>query len=386
MRRLLLSIIHLALAAPLFAQIYNASNTSSRIGIVFYVEDEKGFYHKKENINLDKVSDPISTYAYDKKTQDLYMVTKRGNCVVRVDDALAKYFKKSKTVPMLKEKELVEAIASKNKELAEQYEKYNAARQKHINDSIEKAYQDSIKRVRDDSIKKERERKEVLEYRNNHDWSWVPTKKKILYCELCEKNVTTRDSSLCYAIKNDTIYWIEPIDGYLGLDYFHTHVAAVSRDLKNNISYQYHNKVYRDSLENVIPIMSKPYAAIRNYVRFEEYLEKLRKKVPHGFFLDWTWDNEYSVSFRFEYLNTNKKTIKYIDVYWVIKNDVGDVRKSGHFSGTGPLKEWESASWNWEHSSYYVSGDASKMNLTKVIITYMDGTKVTIPKDKIYWN
>jgi hypothetical protein len=85
-------------------------------------------------------------------------------------------------------------------------------------------------------------------------------------------------------------------------------------------------------------------------------------------------------------MNTNKKTIKYIDVYWVLKNDVGDVRKSGHFSGTGPLEEWSSASWEWDHSSYYVSGDASRMYLTKVIITYMDGTKVTIPKDKIWYN
>lgn len=77
--------------------------------------------------------------------------------------------------------------------------------------------------------------------------------------------------------------------------------------------------------------------------------------------------------------------MKYIEVYWACTNDVGDIRKTGRFQGTGPLQEWESASWNWDHSSYYVSGDASKMNLTKVVITYMDGSKITIPKNKIMY-
>ena len=81
-----------------------------------------------------------------------------------------------------------------------------------------------------------------------------------------------------------------------------------------------------------------------------------------------------------------KNTIKYIEVFFVVSNDVGDVRKTGSFKGTGPLEEWESASWDWDHSSYYVAGDASKMNISKVIITYTNGTKVTIPKNKIRFN
>ena len=208
-----------------------------------------------------------------------------------------------------------------------------------------------------------------------------------LFCVLCEKGITTRDSSLCYAIIKDSIYWADIIEGDLGVSYNHIHAAEVSKDLKKNISYAVHMEFYRDSLENIIPIMSKFYAGLKNYISYQDYLEKLKKKAPNGYFLGWNWDKEYSsISFNFRYLNTNKKTIKYIDVYWVLKNDVGDIRKSGHFSGTGPLGEWESASWDWDHSSYYVSGDASKMSLTKVIITYMDGSKVTIPKDKIWYN
>ena len=74
-------------------------------------------------------------------------------------------------------------------------------------------------------------------------------------------------------------------------------------------------------------------------------------------------------------MNTNRNTINYIDVYFKVTNDVGDLRKTGHFQGTGPLREFESASWEWETSYYYVSGDASNMNITKVILTYMNGTK-----------
>ena len=74
-------------------------------------------------------------------------------------------------------------------------------------------------------------------------------------------------------------------------------------------------------------------------------------------------------------MNTNRNTIKYIDVYFKVTNDVGDLRKTGHFQRTGALREFESASWEWDTSYYYVSGDASNMNITKVILTYMNGTK-----------
>ena len=85
-------------------------------------------------------------------------------------------------------------------------------------------------------------------------------------------------------------------------------------------------------------------------------------------------------------MNTSSKTIKYIKVYWTVKNDVGDVRGSGSFSGTGPVESMSSASWNWDYSSYYVKGDASKMRITKVVITYMNGTVKTLTGDSIIFN
>ena len=47
-------------------------------------------FKKKENINLDEVFKIVSTYAYDKKSRELYVQTDRANCIVTVNDDLHK--------------------------------------------------------------------------------------------------------------------------------------------------------------------------------------------------------------------------------------------------------------------------------------------------------
>ena len=119
----------------------------------------------------------------------------------------------------------------------------------------------------------------------------------------------------------------------------------------------------------------------------DQYVSKLKKEAPYGYFDSWDWNDEYSmVTFNFRYVNTNPKTIKYIAVYFKITNGVGDVRKTGYFQGTGPLKCGESASWDWDSSSYYVAGDASNMSITKVVITYMNGTKQVVSGKYLRFN
>lgn len=382
-----LIILLLSFCSLVNAQTFSNFNTLSRIAIVYYEKDGKGFFHKRENVTLVEVKGVNRIYGFNKKSNELYMETNNANCVVVANEQLAKHYKKSKTVPILKEKELEIASDQVSRELEDKFARLNESRQKAINDSIEKARLDSIKLVKEDSIRKENEKRREISYRKNHNWKMVPTKCNYLYCVFCEKNVETRDSSVCFAIKNDSIFWGEYMNGDLDIGYIHIHAAKVSTNLQRDASFRYHYNVYSDSLEQAIPFMCTSIAGYKNYINYGEYLEELRKKAPNGYFLYWGWDKEYSsISFNFKYLNTNKKTIKYIDVYWVLKNDVGDVRKSGKFSGTGPLGEWESASWNWDSSSYYVSGDASKMSLSKVFITYMDGSKVTIPYSKIYVN
>ena len=73
-------------------------------------------------------------------------------------------------------------------------------------------------------------------------------------------------------------------------------------------------------------------------------------------------------------------------MYFKITNGVNDVRKTGYFQGTGPLEEGETASWNWDSSSYFLAGDASEMSITKVVINYMNGTKRVLTGNNIVFH
>jgi hypothetical protein len=100
----------------------------------------------------------------------------------------------------------------------------------------------------------------------------------------------------------------------------------------------------------------------------------VKRIAPFGYVDDWGWDDEYSmITFNIDYVNTNPKTIRYLTVYFVVTNDVGDVRCRGCFRGTGPVKQGEKCSWSWDSSSYFVAGDASNMNITKIVLTWMNG-------------
>ena len=121
---------------------------------------------------------------------------------------------------------------------------------------------------------------------------------------------------------------------------------------------------------------------LRKDIEREE--NKIRKDYPYGFVSDWSWNDKYSnVTLYLKYCNTNKKTIKYIDVHFKITNAVGDVRKTGVFKGTGPVESFKSGTWDWDSSHYYVAGDATRMELTQITLTFMDGTKKILSKNQI---
>ncbi len=365
------------------AQNYDSTNTLARIALVNYYQDEKGFFQKEENVNLKEVSHVVLSYGYNKKSHELYVETERANCIVTVDDNLHKFLKKSKSIPQLNSDQLTAKAKEISIQMEEKFNRLNQAREKHISDSIRMAYEDSIRKAHEDSIRLVKLAKQKDDYRNSHYWAWVPVNKTNLSCSLCNKTIYNEDSLFCIAYRNDTLFHISWEKMALDKTYAKVHKLFVPNSLKSNERFRYHFEVFGDSLR------ADSSSAIINTAEFNAYCEysamqKVANEAPNGYFNDWGWNNEYgNVTFNFRYTNTNQKTIKYIEVYWVITNDVGDVRKTGSFKGTGPLEEWESASWNWDHSMYYVAGDATKMSISKVIITYMNGIKVTIPKNKI---
>ena len=90
-------------------------------------------------------------------------------------------------------------------------------------------------------------------------------------------------------------------------------------------------------------------------------------------------------------INKNSKAIKYIDIYFIIKNPVGDICKilynggsnTGHLRCVGPIEQFETGTYSWD-TVYYTTGDASHLYFTKFVITYMDNTKYTLVKELAY--
>ena len=365
---------------------FDNSNSFSITALVLYELDNNGFYQKRENVDLDKVSEIRNIYAYNKKTQEIYCTNQHSNCVIRLHNNFAKYYQKHKSIPKLSGKDLEAVINDKTEKLENVHASSNSIRQKEIEEARLKAIADSINRAREDSIRLVKLSKQKDDYRNSHNWRWVPINKTRLSCSLCDKTIYNEDSLLCIAFKNDTLYHLTWEDIALDETCATVHKYHVPKSLKTNDKFKFHFDVYGDSLiSDHLALTDNPEAF--NAYGVYEAMQKVKTKAPNGYFEDWGWESEYgSVGFNFKYTNTNKNTIKYIEVFWVITNDVGDVRKTGSFKGTGPLGEWETASWNWDYSTYYVAGDATKMNISKVIITYMNGSKVTIPKSKLQFN
>lgn len=368
--------IYFALATfVLKAQVYNETNSVTRKALVLYQKDDNGFYNKTENINIPMVDSIMRSYAYDKKSHELYVMTFTGNYVIKVADNYIKNFKNNKYIPQLKGTELASAISYVNALLSERFNKLNQSRQNQIE---EKEKQDSIRLV---EIKKKKEN-----YRKAHDWRWVPTPKSELSCSLCDKEIFYRDSLFCLGLRNDTLLHVAEEELALGITYMEVHLMRIPYFLKSNERFKYHLEVYGDSLRNDKDYLFDTAESV-NYLSLISAFAKVKREAPYGYFNYWDWGNKYgSIEFEFKYTNTNKETIKYIDVYWVVTNDVNDVRKTGHFRGTGPLAEFETAKWNWDYSSYYVSGDASKMQITKVILTYTNGTQKTLTKQMIRYD
>lgn len=366
---------------------YSSDNSFIRKAIILYQKDSAGFYQPSTDVMVNYVYGVTKNYAYDKKTHNLYVLTAIGNFVVTLNKDYAKIVKKNPDIPQLKTDEALELSKKYTESLSLKMKQYNKlrrdsielARKKFIEDSIahEKALEE--RRIKREKIKKERE----LIYKANHTWRSLPTGKIKLHCPVCDKDIA-KDSLRCLGIKNDSIYFLTGAKGYYNQKYPLVHVAKIPSDLANNKDFRYHCDIYKDSLEMHSTILDTD---LVNYMRIKytfENFNKAKKLAPFGYFGDWGWDSEYGfVTFNFEYTNMNSKTIKYIDVYWYVTNDVNDVCGRGHFRGVGPLKEGESASWKWDDSSYYVYKSATTMSFSKVILTYMNGTKQVLSKNMI---
>jgi len=245
-----------------------------------------------------------------------------------------------------------------------------------------RAREDSIRKAKEDSIANKRR----SDYRQSHEYYYVPVNTGSLYCTLCNKYIDN-DTIVCMGIDNDSIIWVDELKGHIGLYYRHIHKAAISDQLKDYDGYAFHYNVFKDSLKQDYDNHSNDFIDFYNYRQYRNHMQAVQNVAPYGFIMERSWHIDYrNLTVKMQYMNTNKKTIKYLEIFWQTKNDVGDVRNRGSLKGTGPLKQWESGAWDWDNTSYYVARDVTSFWVTKMIITYMDGTRKVLSEKQIIYD
>ena len=132
--------------SSVFAQ-YSSYNSFSRKAIVCYQRDDKGYYQRIIDKMLDQISGVTKIYAYDKKAQNLYVMTENSNCVVTLNKDYAKIVKNNDEIPQMKGEELDKEVQVATKSLDDKYTQLNKFWAKHLRDSIAKVESDSINAV-----------------------------------------------------------------------------------------------------------------------------------------------------------------------------------------------------------------------------------------------
>lgn len=362
---------------------FDSQNSLVRKVIVAYEKDANGFYQKKDAALVDKVDNVVSMYAFDKKSSNLYVQTEDGNYVVVLNKEYAKIYKQSKLAPMLDEEQIDAEVQRVSRTLAEHFDALNKTRRQRLTDSIMKVRRDSLERVRRDSIEKATKIAAEQQYLASHTWRELPVNKIGMKCIDCGTTVY-ESSLLCEGIINDTIYYVQPIKGILGYEYQKMHACPVNPRLHSDQQYTYHLKMFADSLAKR-QYLSTQYLRAFNAERYAKHSEEVGAKVPNGYVDSWGFDiQEELLMFDFSYTNTNKKGIRHIDVFFNLKDEEGNTRKTGKVRGTGPVEMFETKSWTWSDSNLKVPIGCVDLEITKLAITYKDGKVKTLTKDILY--
>ena len=377
---------------------YHVYNCYQRKVLVSFVQNNDGTYaENSKQYDVDVVDNVCCEYAYDEKHRNLYVRTNTANVQITLfDNKETKFKMKNSLVPKLEGSDLQNEINKQSNILKEKIQTIN----KHI--------QDSIKSKRDEELK-ERERKlKEKAYNDSLDkiyfdehkelWNDIPINVTSLTCYDCRERIDFTDEiihedsvsflGLCYVSQDKQFLYYTRLElGLLNIKRLRTHKLIIPNELKNYDKFQRHIRIFADSIKYYCTEYDfDDLMKFENEFPDELYSKEMQKIAPYGFVEDYSWNDVYGyVTLNFSYTNTNKKTIKYIKPYFQVTNDVNDIRGNGHFSGTGPLEQYETATWNWYYSNYYVAGDATKLRITKIVITYMDGSIKTLDSNHIVY-
>ncbi|MGP1500300.1 MAG: hypothetical protein ACTTJM_00745 [Bergeyella cardium] len=153
-----------------------------------------------------------------------------------------------------------------------------------------------------------------------------------------------------------------------------------------------------DSIKN---LSSEEYVDFVNKTKFssEAYAEvlldriedKIKSYKKYGIGVIYAYpDIEYGIAnAKFKIFNASKKTIKYITFNFYGSNAVKDkvLYRNGTYNtyrkGIGPVESYSIASWNFD--TVWLTDTVDELNLTSIIIQYMDGTTKTIKMNNNIW-
>lgn len=186
-----------------------------------------------------------------------------------------------------------------------------------------------------------------------------------------------------YKKNNDTIVYLVPIKIY--------------NDYNELLTVELHyEQINKNEINDSLPNIDSCFSNVREFcglLNFSQKENKIAKTFKHGYINKWSWNTNSvnGIDFNIAYTNTNTKTIKYIDIYFIVKNPVGDICRISYNNGSnichlkcvGPIEQFETGSYSWD-AAYYTTGDASNLYFTKFVITYMDNTKYTLVKELAY--
>lgn len=85
---------------------FSISNSTQRRVIVAYELGSDGYYKRVTKKSVKRVDNIVGSYAYDKKAQNLYVMTSNSNIVITLTKDYAKIIKKNKSIPQVAGDEL----------------------------------------------------------------------------------------------------------------------------------------------------------------------------------------------------------------------------------------------------------------------------------------
>lgn len=348
-------------------------------------KDDNGLYQKVKNIKTNRIIKTISVISLDKKANEMYAFDEFGCYRVTLKPNWTAYVKKQYDVDKLKPEALKDELVRIENQLDSNY--------KTLNEDIL-----AKKAKREEDEKKERERianqqrkkreEQLANYKQSYrNWRRLPISRLNRNCLFCDRDY----SGDVVRLSGDTLFTIEYVHGYLGYSYPHTHAFYI--DNTDKYKLRDYLEAYHDSLTYGVFNMSD--AQTINHKGITGYIAALKKNAPIGFIQRWGWhlNSADGIEINYSFFNTSNKTIKYLDLYFSVYNAVGDrcslrYNKSyvGNVRGVGPVESFEAGTWNWDRATHYTSADASEMKIVKLVITYMDGTTKTIPRDSIVYD